>query len=81
MLDETPIGNFVEIEGEADTLRPIAKKLGLNWDAAVPASYHVLFKRVRENRKFEFRDLSFENFKGSMISEGDLQVSAADSLA
>ena len=29
MLDELPYGNFIEIEGELETLRPIAKELQL----------------------------------------------------
>ncbi len=78
MLDETPIGNFIEIEGAMETLKPIAKRLGLNWDAAVPASYHTLFKRVCEARKLEFRDLSFENFKGIKVLADDLGVRSAD---
>ncbi len=78
MLDETPIGNFVEIEGALETLKPIAAKLGLNWDAAVPASYHALFKRVCEARRLEFRDLSFENFKNKKILPTDLKVLPAD---
>ncbi len=78
MLDESPIGNFVEIKGAMETLKPIAKKLGLNWNAAVPASYHVLFKRVRESRRLNFRDLSFENFKDMKVLPIDLGVTPAD---
>ncbi|MBI1795371.1 MAG: class IV adenylate cyclase [Chloroflexi bacterium] len=71
MLDETPIGSFVEIEGELDSLRPVAKKLGLDWNTAIPASYHALFERVCKARGFTFRDLSFENFKGVEIRPDD----------
>ena len=78
MLDETPIGNFIEIEGAMEALKPIAKKLGLNWDAAIPASYHALFERVCEARGLSFRDLSFENFKGMKVSPDDLGVKPAD---
>src|SRR5581483_3084840 len=78
MLDETPIGGFVEIEGELDSLKPIAEKLGLDWEAAVPASYHALFERVRKARGLTFRDLSFENFKGMKISPADLGAKPAD---
>ncbi len=78
MLDESPSGTFVEIEGAMETLKPIAKKLGLNWNAAVPASYHVLFKRVRESRRLNFRDLSFENFKDMKVLPIDLGVTPAD---
>jgi len=78
MLDETPIGGFVEIEGELDTLKPIAKKIGLNWDAAVPTSYHALFERVCKARGLTFRDLSFENFKDITILSKDLGAVPAD---
>ncbi len=78
MLDELPYGDFAEIEGEMDLLKPIAKKLGLNWDAAIPASYAALFEHVCESRGFAFRDLSFENFEGMKIKAKDLEVISAD---
>ncbi|MCL5611512.1 MAG: class IV adenylate cyclase [Chloroflexi bacterium] len=78
MLDEMPYGNFVEIEGELASLKPIAEKLGLNWDAAIPTGYFALFEKVREARGLEFRDLSFENFKGIEIEAKDLKVVSAD---
>jgi len=78
MLDEMPYGNFVEIEGELDSLKPIAGKLGLNWDAAVSASYAALFENVCKRCGFTFRDLSFENFKGLEIKPDDLGAQIAD---
>ena len=78
MLDELPYGNFVEIEGEFEELKPLAQMLGLNWDAAIPASYHSLFDRVSISRNLTFRDLSFEKFKDIKISPGDLGVEPAD---
>ena len=78
MLDELPYGNFVEIEGELDSLKPIAGKLGLNWDAAIPASYAALFENVCKTCGFTFRDLSFENFKGLEIKPDDLGAQIAD---
>lgn len=78
MLDETPLGTFIEIEGPQETLKPISQKLGLAWGAAVPASYHSLFGRVYEAQHLSFHDLSFENFKGRRVSPDDLQVRIAD---
>jgi adenylate cyclase class 2 len=80
MLDETPIGDFVEIEGELGRLRPIAKKLGLDWEAAVPASYHALFERIRLKRGLKSGDLSFENFKGIIVTPAELGIRPADEL-
>ena len=74
MLDELPYGNFVEIEGDLDLLKPIAKKLGLNWDTAIPSSYAALFEHVCKVRGLKFHDLSFENFDGMKIDIKDLGV-------
>lgn len=79
MLDELPCGNFVEIEGELETLRPIAEELGLDWDKAIPVSYHALFERVSKSRSLSIRDLTFENFKEVKISPADMMIEYADS--
>ena len=47
-LDETPIGQYVEIEGPPDALAPAASGLGLDARAAVPHSYAGLYRRARE---------------------------------
>ena len=78
MLDELPYGNFVEIEGELDELKPLAQKLLLDWDTAIPASYHTLFERVSRSKNLTFRDLRFEKFKGIEIGSDDLGVHPAD---
>lgn len=78
MLDELPYGDFVEIEGEFKELKPLALRLGLNWDAAIPASYHSLFDRVFKSRNLPFRDLTFDNFDHLQINKFDLGVEAAD---
>jgi len=78
MLDELPYGNFVEIEGELEMLRPIAEELGLDWGKAIPASYHTLFERLCNSRGLTFRDLTFENFKEIKVSPMDMMIEYAD---
>ena len=78
MLDELPYGNFVEIEGELEMLRPIAEQLHLDWDKAIPASYHALFERLRKTHGLTLRDLTFENFKGIKVSPEDMMIGFAD---
>jgi adenylate cyclase class 2 len=78
MLDELPYGNFIEIEGELETLRPIAEELHLDWDKAIPASYHALFERLCKTRGYTFRDLTFENFKEIRVSPMDMMIEYAD---
>lgn len=78
MLDELPYGNFVEIEGALAALEPTARRLGLDWQAAVPIGYHALFEKVRKSLDLQFRDLSFENFRGLQLAPEDLGVRPAD---
>jgi adenylate cyclase, class 2 len=78
MLDELPYGDFVEIEGELEQLKPVAIQLGLKWEAAIPASYHELFERLRAARKLTFRDLTYANFKDLEVSASDMGVFSAD---
>lgn len=79
MVDEMPYGNFVELEGEPGALKPTAQKLGLAWAASIPESYSALFEHLGERLHLDFRDLTFDNFKGHQISASDLAVQAADS--
>jgi adenylate cyclase class 2 len=42
-LDETPVGDFVEIEGTAASIHRVARKLGLEEGAFLSASYPALW--------------------------------------
>jgi adenylate cyclase class 2 len=78
-LDEMPYGHFLEIEGpDVQTIQVLNQKLGLDWKAGVPASYTTLFEQLKVNKQLDFRDLSFENFRGLNVSLEDLGVHAAD---
>ncbi|MBX3085716.1 MAG: class IV adenylate cyclase [Anaerolineae bacterium] len=67
VLDELGFGLFVEIEGEADAIEAMITKLGLTNVKRIPASYSVLFFRVKRQLGLTFDDLTFENFKGVTI--------------
>lgn len=47
-LDETPIGNFVEVEGEAGEIHEVVARLALPESRAVLLSYAGLYRRARE---------------------------------
>jgi adenylate cyclase, class 2 len=81
MLDELPYGDFVEIEGRLESLRPLTEQLDLDWDKTVPVSYHALFERLGRARSLKFRDLTFENFKEIKVSPADLMIDYADHQA
>lgn len=48
-LDETPIGRFVEVEGEARAIRRAVVALGLDFADAIPYSYARLYLERRRN--------------------------------
>jgi adenylate cyclase, class 2 len=79
VLDEMPYGDFLEIEGpDGESIQAAAQKLDLNWDARILDSYTVLFEVARGQLGFDFRDLSFENFKGLTVSPENLGLIFAD---
>ena len=47
-LDETPIGNFVEIEGDPAAIRKAVAALALDFASAIPYSYAGLYARKRK---------------------------------
>ncbi len=47
-LDETPIGTFVEVEGEPPAIRRVLVSLELDFASALPYSYARLYARRRE---------------------------------
>jgi len=47
VLDRTPMGDFVEIEGPEDGLAQAAREVGLDPDSALQGSYVTLWERYR----------------------------------
>jgi adenylate cyclase, class 2 len=47
-LDETPIGDFVEIEGDPGSIRKAVAALGLDFASAIPYSYARLYALKRQ---------------------------------
>lgn len=64
VLDELPYGHFTEIEGEAPTIEQAIVQLELESAPRLPASYAVLFERVKRHLGLSFDDLTFANFAG-----------------
>jgi len=47
-LDQTPIGDFVEVEGDPTAIRRVFVRLGLDFSEAIPYSYPELYQRRRK---------------------------------
>ncbi|MEW6241961.1 MAG: class IV adenylate cyclase [Chloroflexota bacterium] len=79
MLDELPYGSFVEIEGENETdIRQMAIRLGLDWEAAVPASYLALFERICGRYRLDPSRLTFDALGDIRPTAEELAVVPAD---
>ena len=54
MFDETPIGNFIELEGEKSEIDKIAIKLGFGPKDYITKSYRALFKQENKSGHMTF---------------------------
>jgi len=78
-LDELPYGHFVEVEGESpEAITAIARKLGLNPEAAIPTSYQGLFEQLRMAKDLPAKNLTFWEFENLQASPEDMGFYAAD---
>jgi len=77
-LDETPIGNFIEIEApDAGQLKEASRLLGLDWEKRIQYSYADLFNILKYALGFSHRDLVFENFESAPVDPEDMGVEPA----
>ena len=75
VLDELPFGNFIEIEGESEeTIRYTAKRLGLDWEKRITASYLELFSRIKTKKNLTSEHLLFINFTNIVAVESDFNL-------
>jgi adenylate cyclase, class 2 len=67
VVDETPIGNFAELEGAAEWIDRTAKQLGIEPGRYITLSYGRLFEQWREREGSSARDLTFAAVVGSGV--------------
>ena len=60
-LDETPIGDFVEIEGEKTGIESAARTLNLNMEKGISKNYLELYREFCEERGMEPADMVFRD--------------------
>jgi adenylate cyclase class 2 len=61
VLDETPVGVFLELEGPAAWIDRTAKDLGFSRDAYITMSYARLWERWREEHNLRPADMLFNS--------------------
>jgi len=64
VVDETPIGNYAELEGEPDWIDGVAARLGLTPSDYLTLSYGRLFDLWREEHHSSAENLTFEETGG-----------------
>jgi len=64
VVDETPIGNFCEIEGPARWIDATAKKLGVSRDDYITKNYATLFAEWKERTMSNANEMTFTKVKG-----------------
>ncbi len=72
VFDEMPFGDFVELEGEALTIREVADALGLPWNSRILTNYLDLMALLKNHHDLPFNDLTFANFDDYEVSIADI---------
>jgi adenylate cyclase, class 2 len=69
VLDEMPYGNFMEIEGEAETINALIERLALGDRPSFRTNYLKLFEHVKQDHNLTFNDLTFDNFEAVTVGD------------
>jgi adenylate cyclase, class 2 len=69
VVDETPIGDFAELEGSAEWIDQTAQTLGVAQDQYITISYGRLFEQWKEEHGSSAQDLTFATVPGSGVQE------------
>ena len=70
VVDETPIGNFAELEGTAEWIDQAAERLGIPRTGYITLSYGRLFDLWREQQGSSAKDLTFAAVSGKSTQPG-----------
>jgi adenylate cyclase, class 2 len=61
-IDTMPYGDFLEIEGDREGIKALARKLGLPWEERILTNYLAIFEVLRQQENLAFSDVTFDNF-------------------
>jgi adenylate cyclase class 2 len=68
LLDETPCGVFLEIEGSQETIRDLAAQLGIDFKTRLTAGYGEIFEAVCATYNLHLPGITFDNFRSLHIN-------------
>ncbi len=61
-LDTMPYGDFLEIEGEKESIRQLASQIGMLWEKRILLNYLAIFDILKRQLNLSFYDVTFGNF-------------------
>ena len=64
VIDETPIGNFGEIEGQPQWIDATARKLNISVKSYIKESYAELFTAWKRHAKSKAKEMTFKEIEG-----------------
>jgi adenylate cyclase class 2 len=72
VLDEMPFGNFVELEGDENSIKDAAAALNLGWSQRIVDNYLTMMERLIHHYHLPFEDITFDNFQDHPVSIGEI---------
>ena len=54
----------MEIEGKKESIRDLARQLGMPWHRRILHNYRSMFFIIKQRLGLEFSDITFDNFQG-----------------
>lgn len=67
LIDTTPYGVFLEIEGLKPDISDLANRLDLKWKERILLNYLAIFEILRQEENLPFCDMTFDNFRGRLV--------------
>ena len=68
VVDETPIGNFAELEGPTDWIDRMLERLGVDAGTCITQSYGKLFLAWKERMQSPAENLTFDEIEAPMLA-------------
>jgi adenylate cyclase class 2 len=62
LIDTTPYGVFLEIEGSKPDISDLAERLDLKWEERILLNYLAIFEILHREESLPFSDMTFDNF-------------------
>ena len=80
VVDELPIGDFIEIEGlNPFSIEHAAQDLNLEWTSRIPASYMYIFEQLKQKRpEMQAKQLTFADLSAFEFDLELIGISPAD---